>query len=72
MTPPTLELVPLPAWQLARGQTLAALHDSSRGSSGSLGQGRIRAALLVAEVALSLVLLVGAEDLAVGCVVACG
>lgn len=50
----------VPAWQLNRGTALAALHDSARGSSGSLSQGRVRAGLLVAEVALSLVLLVGA------------
>lgn len=50
----------VPAWQLHRGTALAALHDSSRGGSASLSQGRFRAGLLVAEVALSLVLLVGA------------
>ncbi|MBS0660834.1 MAG: ABC transporter permease [Verrucomicrobia bacterium] len=50
----------VPAWQLARGSALAALNETSRGSSGSASQGRIRAGLLVAEVAVSLVLLVGA------------
>ncbi len=50
----------VPAWQLTRTDAMAALHDSTRGSSGGARQGRVRAALLVAEVAVSLVLLVGA------------
>ncbi|HEU4893788.1 MAG TPA: ABC transporter permease [Vicinamibacterales bacterium] len=47
-----------PAWQAARGGVGAVLKDSGR-STGTRGH-RVRGLLLVAEVALSLVLLVGA------------
>ena len=48
-----------PAWQASRGGVGAALKDSSRSSTSARGH-RLRGTLLVAEVALSLVLLVGA------------
>ncbi len=50
----------VPAWQAARGDVGEALQDASRGASGGVRQSRARGALLVAQVALSLVLLVGA------------
>jgi predicted permease len=50
-----------PALQAARQDANDALKDSSRGSSGSRSQGRIRSGLLVGEIALSLVLLVAAS-----------
>ena len=46
----------LPAWQAANVNVLEALKDAGRGSVGS--GGRLRSALLVAEVSLSLVLLI--------------
>ena len=49
----------LPAWEGSRNQPGEALKDSARGSS-SRRTGRVRAALIVAEVSLSLTLLVGA------------
>jgi putative ABC transport system permease protein len=48
-----------PAWQAARGNVGAVLKESGRSSASARGH-RVRGALLVAEVALSLVLLVGA------------
>ena len=48
----------LPAWQAAGVNVLEALKEAGRGSIGS-GQ-RLRASLLVAEVSLSLVLLIAA------------
>jgi putative ABC transport system permease protein len=48
-----------PAWQASRGGVGAVLKEGGRTSAGARGH-RIRGALLVAEVALSLVLLVGA------------
>ena len=48
-----------PAWQAASGASAAALKEGWRASAGSTG-GRLRSAVLVAEVALSIVLLVGA------------
>jgi putative ABC transport system permease protein len=50
----------VPAWQASRASAAETLKDSSRGSSGGRHASRFRSALLVAEVALSLVLLVGA------------
>lgn len=50
----------VPALQASRADASEALKDSSRGSTGGRRAGRVRSALLVAEVALSLVLLVGA------------
>jgi len=47
-----------PAIQASRGHLVEVLKDSARGSSGERG-GRFRAALMVGEVALSVVLLVG-------------
>ncbi len=49
-----------PALQAARANANDALKDSSRGSSGGVAQSRLRSGLLVGEIALSLVLLVGA------------
>jgi putative ABC transport system permease protein len=46
-----------PAWQLSAGRPAVALREGERGSSGSAW---IRSVLLVAEVALAVVLLVGA------------
>jgi predicted permease len=48
----------LPAWRAARVNVQDALKDSGRGSMGS--RDRLRAGLLIAEVALSLVLLIAA------------
>jgi putative ABC transport system permease protein len=49
-----------PAWQLTRVDLHAALKDSGRGAVASGGLQRMRNALVVAEIALALVLLVGA------------
>ena len=49
----------VPALHASRSDPIDSLKDSSRGSTGR-GAGRLRAGLLVAEVALSLVLVVGA------------
>ena len=51
----------VPAIQAARHDANDALKDSSRGSSGSAVQGRLRSGLLVGEIALSLVLLIAAS-----------
>jgi putative ABC transport system permease protein len=48
-----------PAWQASRGALGATLKEGGRSSATSAGRG-VRSALLVAEVALSIVLLVGA------------
>ncbi|HKW49248.1 MAG TPA: ABC transporter permease [Gemmatimonadaceae bacterium] len=50
-----------PALQASRGQLTEALKDGARGASGGARHNRLRSALVVAEVALSLVLLVGAS-----------
>jgi putative ABC transport system permease protein len=50
----------LPAWQAGRGDAQTALRDGGRGSSASRGATRTRAALIVAQTALAVVLLVGA------------
>ena len=49
-----------PALQAARGSLQAALRDGARGSGASMKKNRLRSSLVVAEIALSLVLLVGA------------
>ncbi|QYM80667.1 ABC transporter permease [Horticoccus luteus] len=50
-----------PALHAARTPSGDALKDAGRGSSGGPAQGRLRSALLVAEIALSLVLLIAAS-----------
>src|SRR3990170_2857303 len=47
----------LPTRQVAKPDVVDALKDSSRGTSGGRGQGRTRTALMVGEVAVSIVLL---------------
>ena len=49
-----------PAWQGARTDLNAALKAASRSTSGGIGRARTRNALVVTQVALSLVLLGGA------------
>ena len=49
-----------PALKVSRPDLNEALKEGSRGSTGSLGRSRVRSLLVVSEVALSLVLLVGA------------
>lgn len=49
-----------PAWQLSRGGTAETLKESGRGTAGSMKRGKLRSALVIAEVALAFVLLVGA------------
>jgi putative ABC transport system permease protein len=50
----------IPAWQAGRGDAQAALRDGARGASTGRGTVRTRAALIVAQTALAVVLLVGA------------
>ncbi len=50
----------LPAWQIARTDLNRVLKESSRSTSQVAGERSFRAALVIAEVALSLVLLTGA------------
>ncbi len=50
----------VPALQAARPDVNESLKEGGRGGAGSLGRHRLRSALVVAEVALSLVLLIGA------------
>jgi putative ABC transport system permease protein len=49
----------LPAWSVARVDPQAGLRDQGRGRSGSRRHARFRSALVIAEVALAVVLLVG-------------
>lgn len=51
----------VPAWQAVGRDVNDALKESSRGSSASVGQNRLRGGLLVGEIALSLVLLIAAS-----------
>lgn len=51
----------VPALQVARGPLTEPLMDSSRGTTGGRGQARVRSGLLVAEVAVSFVLLIVAS-----------
>ena len=50
----------VPAFRTPLGNILPALRDGSRGATGDRGQSRLRSVFVGAEVALSLVLLVGA------------
>jgi putative ABC transport system permease protein len=50
-----------PAIQAARGSLQEALRDGARGSGSGIKKNRLRSTLVVAEIALSLVLLVGAS-----------
>ena len=50
----------MPAWQASRFDLQGALKEEDRAASAHLGQRRLRAALVVGEVALSVVLLAGA------------
>jgi putative ABC transport system permease protein len=50
----------VPAWQASRPNLTNALKDGARGASGGAGRQTMRQALVVIEVALSVVLLVGA------------
>jgi len=50
----------IPAWQATRVNLNQSLKEASRGTSGSIKGRRLRSALVVTEVALSLVVLVGA------------
>jgi putative ABC transport system permease protein len=51
----------IPALQVARPQLTEALKDTSRDTSGSRRQNRVRGALMVAEIAVSFVLLIAAS-----------
>ncbi|HKQ73179.1 MAG TPA: ABC transporter permease [Blastocatellia bacterium] len=48
-----------PAWQSTKPDLNVALKDSGRGATDSLRRSRLRAALIVSEIALSMVLLIG-------------
>ncbi|MGC4081625.1 MAG: hypothetical protein QM736_05805 [Vicinamibacterales bacterium] len=49
----------MPAWQASRIGLADALKDTARGQPGGTRGGRLRAALIVVEVGLAVVLLVG-------------
>ena len=51
----------LPALQMSRGVPIAALREGGRGMRGGLAQRGLRQALVIAEVALAVVLVVGAS-----------
>jgi len=50
----------LPAWQASQADVNETLKDATRGNTGGRAANRLRSALFVGEVALSLVLLIGA------------
>ena len=50
----------VPAWSASRADVIAVLHDDGNRASASRGTGLVRASLVVAEVALAVMLLVGA------------
>ncbi len=50
----------MPAWQASHADVNETLKDATRGNTGGLAAGRLRSTLFVGEVALSLVLLIGA------------
>jgi putative ABC transport system permease protein len=50
----------LPAWQLSRPDLTTALKDGARAAGIAAGRQRVRSVLVVAEVALAVVLVVGA------------
>jgi putative ABC transport system permease protein len=49
-----------PAWQVSRPAVFGMLKDGLRGTGAGMGRGSLRATLVVSEIALSLVLLIGA------------
>jgi putative ABC transport system permease protein len=49
-----------PAWHLSRPDLTTALKEGARGASAGAAKGRLRSALVVVEVALAVILLVGA------------
>lgn len=49
-----------PAWQITRINQIAALKENGRGNAGVSGRNRLRSGFVVAEVALALLLLIGA------------
>src|SRR5215510_517363 len=50
----------VPAWQASRGNLNQTLRDGGRGAAGNVKSVRLRSALVIVEIALSLVVLVGA------------
>ena len=50
-----------PAWQASKADLVETLKDAARGSSGGVRGAKFRAGLIIAEVALSVVLLVGSS-----------
>jgi putative ABC transport system permease protein len=54
----------VPGWRVGRRELQSVMNESGRGSSGGSGQRRVRNALVVSQVALTLMLLVGAGLLA--------
>src|SRR5690606_5655235 len=51
----------VPAWQVSRNRISDTLKDTARSSGGGTRGGRFRSGLVIAEVALSVVLLVGSS-----------